>query len=349
MKTIFVLLLTTLILSSCYTPEQALGKRKYKLAFRLATKRIKKGIEVDNNIRILQTAADYIVDKEIKKDAKYINSNKVKDWIKAQDKYYRLLEKLGKSNIVSEGALTPIYDDLCSKKIDLDFKIVDYYFQQGENLLNKFNETGLKIYARQAYYKYNESEKHGAHVFYYDIEELLVECHNKGIVYYIGDISTIGSSFFFKPLPPNANFEPDCDIDIDYGSISTSHSSSSSSRTYTKDIEIGKEEVKDTSGKVISYKPIYKTIEATVTTTTVTITASTWTSIHSQNISGQCTASSESFHTSLSDSYEEVDISGDERAITGCVTEKSGSPFFLESSLVSSVESHVRSALWHRW
>lgn len=349
MKTRFTLLLIPFTLLSCYTPEQALGKKKYNLAFYLATEKIKKGIETENNIRILQTSADYIIDKEVKKDAKLINSNRVKDWIKAQDRYYNLLEKLGKSNIVSDGAITYAYDDLCSKKIDLDFKIVDFYFHKGENLLEKFNETKQKLFARKAYYQYKKAKKHGAFTFYNNIDDLLSESHFKGIVYYIGDKNIIGSSFFFKPFPINADFEPDCDINIDYGSININESSSSRSTTYSKEIKVGKVEVKDTSGNIISYRSIYKTIQATVTTTTITITASTWTNIYAQNLSGQCTAKSESFSTSESGSYEEASISGDTRAVPGGITEKSGSSFFLESNLVSSVRRSVERELWERW
>ena len=337
-------MIMVLLVSSCYTPEQALEKKWYKTAIRLSAKQIKQGKDVERNKRILQTAADHIIYNEIKSKKALVNSPKVKDWIKVQDSYYRVLEDLGKANILSNGAILTEYDEMCSIKKELDFKIVEYYYQRGEKMLRKFYTEGQKSFARSAYYEFAKALKHGAKLYYNNIDAMMEESHKNGTVYYIGDTHIVGSSFFLKPLPRNADFEPDCDIDIDFGSHSFSTLTTSSSRDYTDEVIVGREEVKDTSGN-ISYKNIYEEIKATVTTITITVTASTWTSINSRDLSGQCTVSSESFHTSVSEDCEEIEISGDSRAVPAGISEKSCSRFSMESNLSSDLDSKVDSEL----
>ena len=333
-----------LLIYSCVTPEQALEKKWYKTAMRLSAKQIEEEQDIEHNKRILQTAADHIIFNEIESKKALVNSPKVKDWIKVQDSYYRVLEDLGKANIISNGALLTEYDEMCSTKKELDFKIVEYYYQRGEKLLREFYTEGQKSFARSAYYEFAKAVKHGAKLYYNNIDAVMEESHENGIVYYIGDTYIVGSSFFLKPLPHNADFEPDCDIDIDFGSHSFSTSTTSSSKDYTDDVIVGREEIKDTSGN-ITYRDIYEEIKATVTTIEVTITASTWTSINSRDLSGQCSVSSESFHTSVSDDCEEIEISGDSRAVPSGITETSCSRYSMESNLDSELDSKVDSEL----
>ncbi len=344
MKKVSVLILfyILIILSSCVTPEQALERRWYKMALRLSAKKIKNGKDVEKNIKILQTSADHIIVEELEKKKGLVNSPRVKDWIKVQDSYYRVLEVLGKANIVSDGKILEAYDEMCSIKKDLDFKIVEYYYNRGENHMKNYYKDNQKKDARSAYYEFVKAKKHGAAIYYNNIDVLISDAHQKGIVYYIGDVSVVGNNFFLKPLPENADFEPDCRINIDFGSHSYNKSSSESSRNYSKDVVVGKEEVKDTSGR-ITYRDIKKEVEATVTTVKVTVTVSTWTSVHSTNITGQCSVSSESFHCSVSDDYEEVHISGDRRAVPCGVSEKSGNSCFVESTLEDELD---RKVLW---
>ncbi len=341
-------ILMVLLIFSCVTPEQALEKKWYKTAMRLSAKQIKEGKDIEHNKRVLQTAADHIIFNEIESKKALVNSPKVKDWIKVQDSYYKVLEDLGKANIVSNGALLTEYDEMCSTKKELDFKIVEYYYQRGEKMLRKFYAEGQKSFARSAYYEFAKAVKHGAKLYYNNIDAVMEESHKNGIVYYIGETHIVGSSFFLKPLPRNADFKPDCDIDIDFGSHSFSTSTSSTSQHYTDEVVVGREEVKDTSGN-ITYKDIYEEIKATVTTITITVTASTWTSINSRDLTGQCSISSESFHTSVSDDCEEIEISGDSRAVPAGITEKSCSVFFMESDLSSDLDRKVDSKLYWKF
>jgi len=344
MKPTLAFIALFLVFSSCVTPEKALEQGWYETALRLSANKIRDGKDVERNIRIMQTAADHIIDEELKAKKALVNSPKVKDWIKVQDSYYRVLEVLGKANVTANGAILTEYDEMCSTKKDLDFKIVEYFYSRGEKALQKFYDTGQKVNARTAYYEFAKAEKNGGDLYYNNLADIMDECHKNGIVYYIGDTYTVGSSFFLKPLPPNANFEPDCDIDIDYGLISFSESRSESSNTYTEEVVVGQEEVKDTSGN-ITYRDVIEEVEATITTVKVTVTASTWTSVNSSDLSGQCTVSSESFNSSVSDDYEEIIISGDSRAVPTGITEKTGAPVSFESELEDKLNSDVQSEL----
>jgi len=332
MKTAFYIFSLLLIFASCVTPEKALEQKRYKRALRLAANEIKSGKDVERNIRIMQTAADHIIDEELKRKKNLVNSSKVKDWIKVQDSYYRVLEVLGKANIKSNGAILSEYDEMCSTKKDLDFKIVEYYYSKGEKDLQKFYEDGQKVNARNAYYEFAAAKKHGGHLYYNNLEDIMSECHQNGIVYYIGDFHIVGHSFFLKPLPANADFEPDCDIRISYGFVDFSKSTSESSQDYTKEVVVGQEEEKDSLGN-ITYRDITEEVEATVTKIEVTVTASTYTYINSIDLTGQCTVGSESFRSEVSDNYEEIEFSGDERAIPEGLSEKSGAPAFFENNL----------------
>lgn len=338
------MIITSLLLTSCFSPEKALNNGFYKRAIQLAINKIENNKDVEKNIRIMQTAADHLVEKELLNRKQLVNSPKVKDWIKAQDSYYRVLETLGKANITSDGAILNTYDDMCSIKKELDFKIVDYYYQVGDKLLGGFYDSGTKQFARDAYYNFVEAKKNGGDIYYQDIEELKTESYENGIVYYIGEEYTVGSSFFLKPLPTNADFDPDCDIDIDYGYTHSDESTSETTQKYTKNIVVETLEKRDTAGNVI-YEDVYEEVEATVTITTVTLNLSKSVSVNVNDITGQCTISNESFTVSVSDSYEEIEIEGDEEAIDNSISEQSGAPAFFESNLEDKLEKQVNDKL----
>jgi len=341
MKTKLILLfLTSFLIYSCLSPQKALDKKQYKTAFWLSSQKIKYKKEVDKNIRILQTSADHLVDNEIKRDAKLLDSYKVKDWVKVQDRYYKLLEDIGKANIISDGALLPIYDDLCTKKQDVDFKIVDYYYQRGIDFLNEHYKEDNKKKARDAYYQFVKAEESGAHIFYSDINDLINESRKRGVVYYICHGANLGNKMFFKKLPRNADFEPDCVIDIDFGSINYDEIVSEDNHVYTKEILVRTEEEKDTSGN-ITYRSIYEKISATVTTTETKLTLSTTTWVDAENVTGQCTKSSKSYTSSVSGSYEEVRVEGDKDALDYYISEDIGEPAFFRSNLESELERKI--------
>jgi len=335
-KFILLVLISALYLLSCLTPQEAFQKGYYRTALFSSSRELKKEKNVEINRLIVKESAKELIAKEMKRDQALINSTKVKDWVKVQDRYYRLLEDLGKVNIETDGEVLEIYDEFCSLKQDIDFKIVDYYFQRGANYLEYHYKTGSKKHARNAYYQFVKARKSGGHLYYQDLNDLISESRKKGIVYYVCIDADLGNTIFFKKLPRNADFEPDCIVDIDHSGISSDEVVSEESTEYTKDILVRNEEIKDTSGN-ITYRAIYKEISATVITTKTKVTLSITTWIDVENVTGQCSKDSESFTSSVSDSYEEVRIVGDENAITGSISESIGPPSFFSSGLVSDL------------
>ncbi len=192
--------------------------------------------------------------------------------------------------------------------------------------------------SRNAYYSFKNGEKHEGQSFFPSLADDKEDAYQNGIVYYISDYGNIGRRLFLKPLPRGANFKPDDDIRIDHGYVSFSTSESEYRDSQTKKIETGQEEVTDTSGNT-TYIPILEKIQAIVVTKTITVTASVSTQLWSKNVTGQCSVHTSSFTTEISDSYEEVTVEGDERALRHSVYKDSGEPAFFKSGPESDVIS----------
>lgn len=328
----YYLLSIIILLSSCKSPVKLLNEGKYDSAFSKAVAEVKRGKNVELNLEVIQTAADLKVEEALKYAAIMTKTDKVKDWIKTQTKVYVLLEDLGKANKVVNGRIDEYYDVLCDEKKNIDYQIVDYFYEEGHDHLDRFYNEGNKIDARHAYESFKNCEKYEGQSYFPLLAENTEDAYQNGIVYYVSDYGRIGSRLFLKPLPKNANFKPDCDIKIDHGFVTFSTAESSSDETKTKEIETGTEAVTDTSG-FTTYHPIYETVSATITTKTITVTARVNTDIRCINVTGQCSIGSSYFTTEISDSYDEIRISGDNRALSGFESEQTGQPAFFRSNL----------------
>jgi hypothetical protein len=331
-----LILLLIIVLSACKSPSKLLEEGNYKSAFNKAVREIKNGKNIEENLKVIEAAAEIKVNEALLYTEVKTNSANVKDWIKTQTKLYKLLEDIGEANLLTSGSISEPYDMLCAEKKEIDYQIVEHYFDNGHNHLDRFYNEGNKIDARNAYYSFKDCEKHEGQLFFKTLIDNLDDAHQNGIVYYVSNYGRIANKLFLKPLPKGAEFLPDCDIFIDYGIVSIDESKSTKSEEYTKEVETGQETETDTSGNV-TYIPIYETITATVVTTTVTLTATVNTYINSKNVTGQCSVESSYFSTSMTDSYEEVSIEGDEDALDHNVTTTDGEPSFFSSNLKSSV------------
>lgn len=328
------LLLIILAISSCKSPVKLLEEGKYNTAFDRAVAEVKRGKNVKENLEVIKISAELKVEEALRYSAIMTKTEKVKDWIKTQTKVYGLLEDLGKANKIVDGKIYEQYDALCNEKKDIDYQIVDYFYEEGHDHLDRFYNEGNKVDARHAYKSFKNCEKYEGQSFFLRLAENTEDAYQNGIVYYVSDYGKIGSRLFLKPLPKNAEFQPDCDILIDHGFVSFSSSESSSDDKKTEEIETGTEAVTDTSGNT-TYHPIYETVSAKITTKTITITitARVSTKMTCINVTGQCSMRSSYFNTQFSDSYEEVSVSGDERAITFHVDEHCGEPAFFKSNI----------------
>lgn len=331
-----LLFLSVLTLAACKSPTQLLDEGKHNSAFKKAIKEIKYDKNVQENTRVLKATAEFKVNEAIQYSRIKSKTQNVKDWIKTQTKIYTLLEDLGKANTITNGSISDSYDLLCNEKKDLDYQIVEFYYDEGQEHLDRFYRDGQKNDARKAYYSFKNCEKYEGQSHFLNLADQIKDAHKKGIVYYVSNYRDMGNKLFLKPLPGNADFLPDCDIYVDQGYVTVSEDRSSKSKDYEKEVEVGREEITDTSGNV-TYKTIFETRRATVTTTTITLTATVTTFINSKNVTGQCNISSTQFTTRESDSYNEVSIDGDVEALQGNIREKSGSPAGFESNLQSKV------------
>ena len=226
-----------LLLLSCKSPTELLEEGNYKSAFKKAVKEVKYGKNVDQNIKVIEAAAEIKVNEALQFTAIKTKSGNVKDWIKTQAKVYNLLEDLGKANILTRGSIAEPYDMLCTEKKEIDYQIVEYYYDEGHRLLDRFYDGGPKVDARNAYYSFKKCEKFQGQEFFLNLAENINDAYQNGIVYYVSNNWNLGKKLFLHPLPKDADFLPDCDITIDHGYVSIYESESTSSRSYSKKVE----------------------------------------------------------------------------------------------------------------
>ena len=332
-------------LFSCSTPSELLEKGKVERAFNLASKKLNSKKNVDVNSLVLIEASKKIIQDQLYYNQPLIQSRNIEHWVLAQNNYYKILEDIVVANDLVDGKLQNSYDHLCTEKIELDFKITDHFYQNGEDLLATHYDQLSKHHAREAYYQYQECQSYGGDRFFNNIIDKMDECVYEGRIYFVSLDFFPSTNLFFQPLPEDAYYEPDCVISASFGSPSFSTSTRSVSETFTKEIKVSTKTETDTAG-VVRFIPIYETVSATVTTTTVSATASSWTNIYVDNISGYCYKNGNSFNTCVSDSYEEISITGDTRAINSCISTSRGKPAFFRSSLESDLQDEIDNSLF---
>lgn len=337
--------LVLLVACSCTSPQKAFDKGNYGQALSLASKKVKKGKNIVRNTAIIKSSSARLVDQTLATNTPRVLSAEVKDWIKARDNYYRVLEDIGKANTLVNGQVSSTYDKLCSTKNELDFEIVDHFYTAGLELLDESRTTGNKEAARLAHAEFLSCSKNGGEEEFYDLPELTTESVKRGMVYFIGwGVSDISESFWRKRLPRDMDKEQaDCEIDIDLGLISVEEVTSTDRHKYTENIQTGSETVIDTSG-ISTSVAIYEDVVAYVITTKVTLTASSRNNIDVRNLSGQCNLSSYSFTIEETGSYEVIEIEGDDRAVPSRIQEKRADSD-MENDLKSAVYDGVRSAM----
>ncbi len=329
---IFVLFL---VVVSCKTATELLDNGNYEDAFDKALSELEKGNNVAQNTDVIIKSSNFIAANAIDlADDKKSNSN-VKNWIKSQGNLYEVLENIGRANIVLDGLINEPYDALCSRKKDVDYKIVDHYFEEGTQSLKSFEASGFKSDSRSAYYSLEDCEKYGGSDFFPSLVEKKEYAYQNGIVYYTTNHLNIGSGLFLKPLPNNVDFDPDCKINVNHDFVSFTTEETVKEDKQTSKIEDGQEEVVDSTG--VNYIPKYKYVKASVLTKTITVTASVTTNVWSESVTENCNVSSRNFTTQSVDSYEEISVEGDERALTFPIISKGGEPAFFRSNLKDEV------------
>lgn len=313
-----------LLIFGCSTPSELIIEGKLNQAFNKATKQIKRGKDIPSNTDALKIASEKISTITIQYAKQYEQSNRLKDWTYAQKVYDKALKNIHNANQLIEGQLQSSYDKLCDKKIDLDFKITNHFYQKGEEMLAAHYEQLSKQFARDAYSNYKECLSFGGDRFFQDINEKIEESILQGTTYFISYNFQPTSRLFFQPQNQESIESPDCEISADFGGIRFSENSRSCTNHYSETIKVGTRTEVDTSGKT-QYYPIYKDVHGSVTTTTVTVQASATTYVNVRNATGECFKRSDFFNNSVEDSYEIVSFCGDRRAIPSCYAIKNDS------------------------
>jgi|GEM_PF-7122802 len=328
--------LLSVLLTNCMSPHKALEHGNYTKALRGATAKIEKGDDSQRWYDIADRASNELVKKAMQEQELRLQSDDVRKWVTARNKYFTVLKELGEANQITDGMLTPTYDRLCTAKHMLDSKIIDFYYQEGDYIYGKYEETGSKQYARDAYTMYRKCIKNEGDVEYADVVSKQQLARQSGIIYYTSS-DYIPSGFWYEPLPAGADYVADCDIRVSYGSISTSTSSRSTTKEYSQKVEVGTHTKTDTAGVVTTIRD-YETVYGYVVTTVVDVEMTTCTSIMVGDQTGECTIPSRSFTTSESDSYEHIVLTGDSRAWPSGVSATNGPPSGFFNDLTRSLE-----------
>lgn len=320
---------------SCTSPQKAIEKGKYTKAMNLATKKIKKGKEVDLNQQYLRTAASAISEQTLQ-DYYARHNSTINDWKVSQTRFNKVLSDIGKNNIKTQGMVADSYDKLCNTKYDLDLKIVDYYYQEGIALLDDAMALGKTKFARQAYHEFELSEKEGASHFYHDLESLKEECIEHGSIYVIAPSDFNDSNKFIYSIPKDSNQKADCIITIDYGYPNVSESTNTSQKTHQKKVVVGQNTVTDTTGKV-TYEDILQDVYAYENINQITYTARQHLSVDVEELTSECFLKSRSVNLCETEVCTEINYTGDLRAVPN-----SSNTSCNRSSLSSEVSNDIR-------
>lgn len=337
------LALISLFIISCTSPQKAIDKGKYTKAMNIAARKIEKGKNVTQNQYHLQTAASAIADQTLQ--TYYAKSDAtVDDWKLSQTRFNRVLSIIGKNNIKTQGMISDSYDKLCATKYDLDLKIVDYYYQEGIYLLDESIASGQTKLARNAYHEFELSEKEGAHHFYHDLEKLKVDCIYHGSIDVIAPLDYKANSAFINKLPPTSSETADCRITIDYGRTSISEDYNTSRKSHKKEILVGQNCIRDTSGNV-TYEDILEEVTAYENINEITYTARQRISINVEELTSQCFLKSRTVNLCETEVCTETSFSGDLRAVT-TVCNSSCSASSLRSDVSNDINRSVNRNLY---
>ncbi len=312
-KSIITNFLFLVFLASCASPEKSFQKGQYTKAMRLATKEIQKGKNVAQNKKYLASSASILSEQTL---SNYLlsNSTDIKDWKDSQNEFNSVLATIGKNNIATKGLVSDSYNKLCDVKYDLDLRIVDYYYQNGLDLLTESKSTGTTELAREAYHQFVKSEKEGANTFYTDLEVLKEECIEYGSIYVSAPSELQLKSLFLRTASVNEEQRPDCYITVSYGHVNIDESKSINTTTLKERVKVGQNAITDTSG-VTRYEDLFEEVTAKEHRTVINYTAHQTLDIRVKANTDECFLRSRTVRLAENDTCTEVSYTGDMRAV----------------------------------
>ena len=339
---IFLFAFLLFFLSKCRSPEYYIKHEKPDEAFRFAIKRVKGKKQKTKHLQTLEYGYNVANERDIALVNNYKQNDDLNSWKKIHYLNQLLLFRQEKLEpylpLVSEEGYRPYFKSNPVKEWEDEsfWKVTELYLKEIRNLL-VLAEKGEKLQARKAnLYLHKLVSEHG-----YDAPELSIledSTYMLGTTYFLMDIYglhgnwrsneiinwVMGNGFSLKNKWKEIHLTPYNEINYDFVvevKITSEYVSgdnvSSSCRRYSKEIEVGKKEIKDTSGNV-TYEPIFETVHATVQEFDLSKSANIQADLIISNPkTGQTILTKRICGTdSFSDSY--CVISGDARATDKC-------------------------------
>lgn len=300
-----------LTLCHCSSPQKAIENKNYNKAMNLATKFIEKGKDLEANTMYLQTAAEAFA-KEALVSYHEQKSTTMMDWKQSQAKLYQVLNQLGKRNINTNGLISESYDLVCEAKQEIDLKIINHYYDEGERLLAKSKSLDESEWARNAYQKFIASEREGAALFYDNLDELKADCVEYGSI--TVDSRGVGyNNIFLKPVADSTDEVADCTVGWSAGLVDFNSTSSLNVIEQKRQLIIGQNSSTDTSG-IVTFQDITEEVIGFKNETTFNYTVSQVLSIQVTANTSECFLNSSTVTLSESNSCTAVEYTGDLRA-----------------------------------
>ena len=328
-KAILSIIWIPILLLSCANPKKAIEKGHYLNAMNYASKGIRIGKDIAQNEHYLQEATKALVAETLEKYEQE-KSPEVRNWKRSRSKLYTVLNQIGENNIKMEGRISESYDKLCEVKQELDLQIVNYYYDEGERLLQKSIATGETALAREAYREFLSSETEGAELFYGNLDNLKEECIRHGSIIIDSPRNVRLASVFLQRMNEE-NPVADCSVSYTAGWVDIDETSVKSVETITKEIKVGQNSVTDTSG-LVTYTDIMEEIEGYKNITNITYTASQDLNFYVTANTDQCFLRNRAVTLVETEECTMIKYTGDKRVFITTIEQDCNS-FFIKNDL----------------
>ncbi|MDF1697125.1 MAG: hypothetical protein P1U56_14880 [Saprospiraceae bacterium] len=324
-KYAYIILLWTVLFSSCSSPQKLYEKGKYFKAFDAVLGDIKAGKKNRKDVLLLNKSFSKMIDLARDRMIVLVDGYKINDLTDNFKQYEEVDTRFVKARSYINDDNKLKYEDFRSEKLQL---IQDTY-DEGKALMVYFNETNNKIDARNAYYHFELVDEYSNE--YPDVYQLMQEAKDAATLLYVVNADLDfdfsyewevdnafddlrGQSGFMKIVYANSFNNGDCFVELDFSKLDVNERVSESTRTYTKQVEDGYTTETDTSGTVTQI-PKYIDVSGSVTTRTITKTLTWRIHLEIRKSSVNCDLREQQFRATIEDQVDQYQISGDQRAI----------------------------------
>lgn len=325
-----------LLLTACQSPRQAFEAGEYDKAFKKALARFEHSQSSPELHVIMRRSAEQILQREHDKRNQLYASDDPDDWAEALDRNVDLQEQLSPALPYLQSTLQFEMDGLQSEYQRTRPLIYEAYLDRGRQKMEEFVSTNSKATAQSAYFDFKSAEEYAGNAVEASLDSLLKAARTGGTLqarveldppfFYRFDTeraldNLTGPSGYFYELSYNLHpGEADCIVRINFSNVDVDEWEDRSEDRHTKEIITRYETERDTSGN--TYKvPVYESISGTVAYITHHKRASLSVSVNIINQSGQCTMTGCSFSDRVEAQDEQIEISGDTRAIPSHISE----------------------------